>query len=552
MTRARVAMALALAGFLGCGSAPAPKPPPAIAPPKVEPGSIDVLSLVGDAPKRAVANGAGPHAIVAVGLVGEGQRLGAFVEASDDSCLLAYARGASAVEDLDLFALTDDGSPLALDESPDPRPAILVCPPRPRRFYLALQAANGEGMAVLVAHRVPKARARAVAVALGARGALGVMARAEAFPGLEDAIRARRAALGGTWEESKRGSVAVDTHAPSFVAITAGAGDCFDVLVLPNDDVGLVEVELLDDEGRLVARARGPGETRGVVVCTEDPFAGTLRLRSHLGQGVCGYVLSRAPASYAKEAAVRPEVALHGVPLPLADAEKARNDALGRAGFAAPTTTSRGALVGAKIVSKTEVLKAACSRIDLVGGSPLRRGAVTAWSDAGKLLGEGDGLLGGVAYVCASGKARIDIEARGAGGPFALTVRPLPWSAPELVGAPLAASRMLSRASSGPNELFDGTAVGVRALSLSDTSLASSTEDVPAGACLGAYLGMEGAASGVTLRAVDEKSQDELDRAHGESSAGVRACAGPKGARVRFEARTSSGTAKAVLGLRKL
>jgi hypothetical protein len=111
---------------------------------------------------------------------------------------------------------------------------------------------------------------------------------------------------------------------------------------------------------------------------------------------------------------------------------------------------------------------------------------------------------------------------------------------------------MLSRASSGPNELFDGSPVAVRALSLSDTTLASTVEDVPAGACLGAYLGMEGHATGVTLRAVDDKTQDELDRAHGEVSAGVRACAGPKGARVRFEARTSSGTSKAVLGLRKL
>ena len=58
MTRARFVAALALAGFFGCGGAPAPKPPPSIAPPKVEPGSIDVLSLVGDAPKRALANGA--------------------------------------------------------------------------------------------------------------------------------------------------------------------------------------------------------------------------------------------------------------------------------------------------------------------------------------------------------------------------------------------------------------------------------------------------------------------------------------------------------------
>ena len=549
-----IVAAVACAALVGSGCGPQATstwPKPLVAPP-VEKGSLDLAKLLGDAPARAAAQGAGPLSIVASGLVGEGERLGAFVEASDDTCLLAYARGSTSLEDLDLFALTDDGSPIALDDSPDPRPAILVCPPRPRRFYVALRAASGEGLAVLVAHNVPRARAKSVGLALGARGALGAPKRAEMFPGFDDALRQHRRALGGTWEESKRGAVGVDTLAPSYVAVTAAAGDCFDVLIVPNDDVGLVDVDLLDDEGRQVARARGAAEARSMVVCSEESFAGSLRLRSHVGQGACGFVVSRAPASFAKEARTRPEVALHGVPIPLGEAERARAEALAKSGYAAPTTTARGALSPAKITSRYEDFQAPCSRIDLVAGSPLRRSNVEVWSAQGGLLGEGDGMLGGVAFVCAKGRARIDLEGRGSGGPYALTVRPVPWAGRELLAAPLAASRMLSRASRGPHELFDGTATGLRSLALSATTLATFTDDIAPGACTGAYVGIEGTGQGVTLRIVDDKTGEELDRAHGEVSAGVVACAGTRGTRARFEARTSTGAAAAVVGLRKL
>lgn len=550
--RARAVVAIMTFTALGCGSSTPPPPKPPLGPPRVERGQIEIAALLGDAPKRAVAQGAGPHVIVASSVVGEGERVGAFVEATDDACLLAYARGSASIEDIDIYALSDDGSPIALDESPEPRPSILICPPRPRRFYVALEAATGAGLAVLVAHQVPRAKAKAVALAFGARGALGVSARAEAFPGLADALAERRRVLGGTWEESKRGSVAVDTTAPSYVAISAGAGDCLDVLVVPNDDVGLVDVELYDDEGRQVAKARGAAETRAVAFCTEETFAGSLRLRSHVGQGACGYVVSRTAASFAKEARARPDVAFHGVPLPLADAEKSRSEALSKAGYAAPTSTSRGTLTSSKILSRYEELRAPCSRIDVVAGAPLRRSSVAVWSAQGTLLGEGDGLLGGVAYACGRGRARIDLEGRGGGGPFALTVRPVPWTGPELVSAPLAGSRMLSRASRGPNELFEGTAVGLRALSLSATTLAGLTEDVAPGACLAAYLGIEGAGNGVTLRATDDKTGEEIDRAHGEVSAGVVVCAAAKPLRVKLEARTSIGAASGVIGLRKL
>lgn len=550
------ALALAsLVSMAGCHAAPAAGPPAArpLAPPRVIAGAPDVKKLLGDAAARATDLGAGPVAIVASGLVSEGERLGAFVEAADDACLLVYGRAATAVEDIDLVALTDDGSPLALDESPDPRPTVLVCPPHPRRFYVALQVAQGDGLAVIAAHAVPRALAGRVGVGMGARGALGAPKRADDWPYLDDLVRDHRRALGGSWEETKRVAVPVDTRAPAYVTVSGGPSECLDLLLVPDDDVGLVEAELSDADGRQIARARGAAEARSLVVCTDAPLTGSLRLRSHVGQGSVAVVMSRASAEFAKEARSRPEFAHHGVALPLPEALRKRATALAQAGYAPATASRRGDLPAAKIVSIFETLKTECARVDLVAGAPVRRAQLEAWGAGGELLGAAEGPAGAVAFVCAGAKARVrfDLESRGAGGPFALEVRPALWSGAELSAAPLAASRMLARAAAGEHELIEGTAVGLRKLTLDATHLATLTEDVPAGGCLHAFVGIEGPGQGVELRLFDAASGAELDRAHGESSGGVSACVRGAALKVRLEARAGQGAVTAVVGLRR-
>ena len=529
---------------------PAPRP---LAPPRVIAGAPDVKKLLGDSATRATDLGAGPVAIVASGLVSEGERLGAFVEAADDACLLVYGRAAAAVEDIDLVALTDDGSPLALDESPDPRPTVLVCPPHPRRFYVALQVAQGDGLAVIAAHAVPRALAGRVGVGMGARGALGAPKRADDWPYLDDLLRDHRRALGGVWEEMKRVAAPVDTRAPAYVAVSGGPSECLDLLLVPDDDVGLVEAELTDEDGRQVARARGAAEARSLVVCTDAPLTGSLRLRSHVGQGSVAVVISRASAEFAKEARSRPEFAHHGVALPLADALRKRAAALAQAGYAPASSVRRGELPAARILSISDTVQAECSRLDLVAGAFVRRAQLEVWGAGGELLGAAEGAAGAVVFVCAGAKARVrvDVESRGSGGPFALEVRPALWSGPELTAAPLAASRMLARAAGGEHELMEGSAVGLRKLALDATHLTPLTEDVPAGGCLRAYVGIEGPGQGLELRLFDAASGAELDRAHGESSGGVSACARGAALKVRLEARAAQGAVTAVVGLRK-
>lgn len=542
-------IATALPSCAGPAKTPAPAGPVA---PKVVAGAPDLKRLVGDTAQRASTLGAGPLAIVASGMVAEGERLGAFVEVPDDACLLAYARGAASLEDLDLHAFTDDGSPIAIDEGPDPKPTILVCPPHPKRFYVALQVAQGRGLAVVVAQTVPKARAKPIAVALGARGSLGTVKRPESWPGMEDSLREHRRTIGGEWEDQKRVTLPVDTEAVATTTVSVGTRECVDLLLLPDDDVGLVDAELVDDEGRQVVRARGAGDARSLIACSDEAFVGALRLRSHVGQGQVAVLVSRTSIDYAKDAKSKPELAFHGVGLPLADAEKARETELLRVGYAAPLATKRGALAASKLTSLSIDLPAdGCSRLDLVAGAPVRRASIEVWSSSLRLLGAGDGVSGAVAFACAKGKVRVDLETRGAGGAYALGVRKVTWTGPELSALPLAGSRMLSRAARGPHEVFEGSPVAIRSLGLSSTSLTAFEEDVAPGACLHAYLGAEGAGQGIELRAFDAKTSTEIDRGHGETSAAVYACATTGPLRVRFEAKTSTGDLRAVVGLRK-
>ena len=478
--------------------------------------------------------------------------MGAFVEVPDEQCLLAYARGSPSLEDLDIIALSDEGSPVALDEGPDPRPALLVCPPHPRRLYVAVQAALGEGLAVVAAHMVPRDRSQAVAAALGARGSGASPRRADAWPGLDELVRARRRALGGTWEETRRVAVPVDVGAPAYTSVSIAAGECMDVFFVPDDDVGALDAELLDTEGRAVARARGGGDTRGLTVCSGTSLSGSLALRPHAGNGMVAVVMARSPDTFPLEGRVRPDFVAYAAAEPIDAATRGRNEALRAAGLGAPIATKSGFLGSSRRQTTWLDLTAACSRLDIVPGAPVGRVLAEAWDDLGSLLGSAENPSGTVLFVCAKGRVRLDLEGRSAPGPFAVLVRPAGWVTSELGAHPLAASRLLARSARGPRSLFEGAALSVRSIALSSARLSSLEDEVPAGSCLQFTIGVEGDGSGVDLRIVDARSADEIDRGHGETAAGARACAsGAAPIRVRVEARSGHGQLHALLGTRR-
>ena len=549
---------LASAFLVACGAGPQPKPPPApgapIPAPRVIAGDLDAHVLLGDLPLRAQHFGAGPVSVVAASEAVEGERLGAFVEIPREMCLLVYARASSSIDDLDVAAFADEGSPIAADEAPDPHPTILFCPPHPDRVYVSAHAATGEGLVALAVQLVPRERASDVGRAVGARGALGQGGRpAEAWPGLDDHVRAHRQELGGKWEEFRKVAVSVDARAPSFVAFPLEADQCTDAVIVPDDDVALLDVEALDDRGRVLARARDGSRDRTLTVCSPISFSGSLSIRPHVGQGLAAVVLGRARGDVARDLSVRPDIAWSASTQSLDSAKTARNAELAKVGYAAPWQAVSGALV---IGRRTTVPVdfghgVGCSRVDVVGGAPTALVDGAIWDDAGSLVGSGEGVASVTFFACAKGKARLDLEARGRPGPFLALVRHEPWQNAVFSQHPLAAARMLSRAAMGASAMLEGAAATVRSVELEATRLVSFEENVAPGKCLRVAAGAEGEGTGVDLRIFDRASSDELDRSHGERAAGVRACA-PEGAQrtVRIEIRASSGKLDAIVGER--
>ncbi len=547
---------MALVALLAaCGGPSGPVVPPPrgpLGPPRLVPGSLEARPLLGETPSRASLLGAGPLTIVASGPMNEGERMGAFVEVPPDACLLAYGRASASLEDIDIAAFSAEGTPVAVDEGPDPKPTVLVCPPHPDRVYMALHAASGNGLAAIGAQLVPRDRAAEVGRAVAARGAASGATRSpEAWPGLDEQVRAHRIAIGGTWEELRRVAVAVDSRAVSAVALPIEEGGCTDVLVVPDEEVALVDVDVLDSEGRLVARAKESGAARSVTICSPIAVAGSLHVRPHIGRGLVAVVLGKAKPDAVRSLASRPEVAWVVPAQPLETTRAAKNAALAKAGYPGPTLSREGQLqLTRRATVPIELSTPGCTRIDVVAGAPLAMVDAAVWDDGGQLLASNDGPDGTTLFACGKGKARVDLGTRGRPGPYALLTRPEKWKDPAFAAHPLAAGRMLGRSAAGQLALHEGTGSAVRHAVLEASKQFVYNASVAPSSCLRIAIGTEGEGTGLEARVIDAVSGDELDRAHGQNGATLRACAEQATRTVRVEAHATTGKLDAVIGER--
>lgn len=553
---ASLALGAAFAALVsGCAS-PAPAlPPPKAGPPvpRIVSGNLDARVVLGDIPARAVRLGAGPGRVLVSGEVVEGERGGGFVELSGDECLLGYARGSSTVDDLDLAIFAEEGHPLAADERPDAQPTVLLCPPTPKRVYVAVHAASGQGLLAVAVHLVPKDRAADIARALGARGRSSEGPKpAEAWPGLDDRVRAHRAELGGHWEELRRVALPVDARVPTTIALPVEEGACVDALVVPEDEVGPLEAEATDEGGRVLGRARDGARSRTLTLCSPIAMAGTLSIRPHTGSGNVAVVLSRARGEVARDIAARTTVAWAAASLSLDAARGARERELAKAAYPPASTTQSGVLALGRRANVPLRLptQSGCSRIDVVAGAPLALIDASVW-DGSRLLGGGEGAGALTLFVCGRAKAELELETRGRPGPFSVLTRAETWQSPVFMKNPLASSRMLARATSGASALHEGRPLSVRQLHLDPSARDAVTREVAPGQCLRVAAGAEGQGTGVELRLFDAKTGEELDRAGAEHGGSVRACAEPGQPReVRIETRATSGILDVVVGER--
>jgi hypothetical protein len=535
-------------GAVSTGAATAPLPAPAVVA-----GQLDARLLLGELTARASRLGAGAPSLVAAAPALDNGWVGGFVDVPRDACVLGYARGSASIDDVDVAIYSEDGTTLAVDEGRDVHPTVLICAPHPDRVYLTAHVVEGEGLVAVGAQLVPKDRAAIVARALGARGFAGQGPRAaEAWPGLDDAVRSHRAELGGAWQEFRRVALAVDARMATYAAFPLDADECVDAVVVPDDDVGLLDVEAFDEQGRVVARAREGTGTRTLTVCSPVPMAGTLAVRPHVGRGLAAIVLARTPGEVGRDLAAVPDVAWVTPALTVDKARSARDALLAKSGYDGAVTTTSGTLsLGrrSRLPLDLKGLAGPCARIDVVGGAPLALLDASVWADSGALLASAEASSSLVLFVCARTSARLEIETRGRPGPFALTVRPERWKDAAFEAHPLAASRMLARAAAGPDALLDGKEQASRELVLDAERMTSWSEIVAAGRCLRATIGVQGDGAGVEARVFE--GSDEIDRSEAAHAVSVRACATPDAPRpVRFEVRASAGHVDAVLGER--
>jgi hypothetical protein len=476
-----------------------------------------------------------------------GDRISALLEVPETDCAVLIARGTSSVDDVDLFAYGEDGAVLGSDEGSDKAPALLVCPPHPRRVYVSARIAAGHGLVAIGAQRVAVKDAEKAAAMYGVRHRPGEIARRlSVWPGLDEQIEQHRRSVGGKWIDLRRVAVPLDSRMPTRVSAGIDQERCLDVLVLPSDDVGYLDVSVLDERGSIVGRAPTAGRNRNLIVCSPVQAGVTVEIRPHSGIGLAVVMLSRSSEGSEHDIDARaPRYDL----FPPGNIDDTRTR-LARRGPA--RKAGGGALEVGRRSSLELDLPAGCARIDVLGGAPLRGIETWLWAADGTLVASERGGGRATLFACGkSGKARLDIEALTRGGPFAVEISAEPDAPKQLAQNPLAASRLISRMVS--RGLIGGAPdVGaVHELGLEPTKLGSTPIKVPIGRCLDISAAIGAGGSGVELRVVGADGTEQ-SLVRGSYSANTRVCALKMGQTLeaRLELRVLSGSASALVATR--
>lgn len=445
------AWALGLAGTVAVafstGCPPPHRPAPHPDDVRVVPGAIDAKKLLAAVAEGAREAGAGELTAVGARIVTDGEQLGSFVEVPASDCVLVIARGGKSVNDIDLFVYTDGGDRLASDEAPDSRAAVMVCPPHPRRVYVVARSVSGEGMVALGVMRVAADKADAVAKAVEVRGRPGEdTGKLATWPGLERAIRERRLALGSKWEDLRRLAVPLSPRAYTSVTADVEAERCLDVLVVPSDEIQGMDVVVVDDHGRTVARGKPPGKERGFVLCAREPRVVTIMIRPRVSSGLAAVILGRSERGAMGDLTEKTWVAADAPVAPLDVARASHEARVAKLRLEPMEQLAGGDVVVGATTSGAVELSAGCTRLDVLGGAPLGGFAAELWGGAGERLAEMHGGAHATTFSCGGPrKARIEISAKDRSGPFVLESRRDPAPPAVLVQHPLAASRLLHR-----------------------------------------------------------------------------------------------------------
>ncbi len=503
--------------------------------------------------RRAQAAGAGPLKPVGAALVGEGDQLGSFIQVPKDACVLALARPGASIRDVDLFMFSDGGSILAVDESPSPTAAVMVCPPHPRRMYLAARVVTGTGMLALGVMPVARDKADGVAQALEVRGRPGEdTGKLASWPGLETKIRDRRTQLGGTWEDVRRVALPLAVHAQSTVSIPIETGRCLDVLAVPDDDVNALELQIVDSTGRMVASGKATGRDRSAVVCSASPQLLSVLLRPRLSSGLAALIIARSAVGAASELSAKTWIDTVTPVLTLEAALAHHHQRTAGLELAPPKNLGGGLVKVGSQYSSSVQLDAGCSRLDVIGATPLGHFGAALWGSDGKRLSAARGGQSAALFVCSDepSTAQLEISALERAGRFVVESRVDAKPPGLLLAQPLAAARLLSRLEDAGLPVAPSTAASVSALKLDPEVRKELSIGVAANQCAEWIAAVDGAASGLRLWLTEPDGSARLGG--GQHVASVTLCAREQKANAKLHISVASGRAKLLVLKRDL
>ena len=418
-----------------------------------------------------------------------GDRVMSMLEVPEGDCAVAIARATPSVDDGDLFAYGEDGAVLGSDEGSDKSPALLVCPPHPRRILLVARIAAGHGLVAIGAERVALRDAPRAASVYGVRYQPGELAkRMSVWPGLDEKVEEHRRRVGGRWVDVRRVAVPLDARTPTRVSASIDAERCLDVLIAPSDEVTAVDVVVQGEDGRVLGRAQSEGRDRTLIVCSPTPVSISLELRPHLGIGLAVVMLSRS------EEGSEPDIDAEALRLDVYSfgsvaEERKQHDALQASlGYPPARVVASGTLPLGRRLSYPLDLPEGCVRLDWVSGAPLRGVEAFLYAPDGALLAKETGKNPGLFRCGPASAARLDAGSLSRAGPFALELYPERGTPKLLEKYPLAASRLLGRMLE-TGIIASARQVGaVYASDLTSTALTRQALTLPFGRCLDVTL----------------------------------------------------------------
>lgn len=520
------------------------------APVLVDRGGIDAGALLAPSTEAVLEEGATPLQVLATGAATEGDRIGGFVAVQPHTCLVAYARGTSDIEDLDVLTFDDDGTSLIADQSIRPNPAVVVCPPHPERIYVTARVASGQGLVALGVHSIAPEQAPALAIKLGARmsASESEMMTREAWPGLSKRIEQRREELSGRWMMLRRLSLPVSPRAESYVSVPLPAASCLDVLVMPNEETRGLRVEIADETGLIIARGADRGEDRVALVCSPVDTTVTIGIRPRRGHGLAAVILSRSEAGAETELAIRPDARRVG-PMQSLDVTREQVAArLAQGGYGARRVVGQGRLEIGNTVLHRARLSPGCTRLDVLAGRPVTGVRASLWVDDA-LWASTEGGEQTTLWGCTNRavEAEVEVEAHGQPGPHVVEARAEARPAPVLRNHPLAAARLMARANAG-QPVPAAALEDLHVVDLDAQNRGTQSFPVPAGTCKTVVAALGPGASGITLQLVDTRHNTVAVTNQGAYVASARVCSDDVPMLLQARLVAGTGTTSALFG----